>query len=102
MKTLTLRQASNSTSVLLLCLAAGALCGIFAAPAGAFAYFVGQLYLAIVNMAAVPLLVVATFFGLRQVLDLPRPGLPRWRWPSWCCAPWAARLAASSRCPANI
>jgi Na+/H+-dicarboxylate symporter len=71
----TLARWSSSTAVLLLCLASGALCGAIAAPAGELAYFVGQLYLAVVNMAAVPLLVVATFFGLRQVLDLPRPGL---------------------------
>jgi Na+/H+-dicarboxylate symporter len=71
----TLRTLSNSTLVLLLCVATGALCGVFAAPAGAAAYLVGQLYLAVVNMAAIPLLVVATFFGLRQVLQLPRPVL---------------------------
>jgi Na+/H+-dicarboxylate symporter len=69
----TLRSLSNSTLVLLLCVATGALCGVFAAPAGAAAYLIGQLYLAVVNMAAIPLLVVATFFGLRQVLQLPRP-----------------------------
>ena len=61
----TLRSLSNSTLVLLLCVATGALCGVFAAPAGAAAYLIGQLYLAVVNMAAIPLLVVATFFGLR-------------------------------------
>ncbi|CAB3749332.1 dicarboxylate/amino acid:cation symporter [Paraburkholderia humisilvae] len=69
----TLRQLSNSTVVLLLCVAAGVLCGVYAAPAGDAVYLVGKLYLAVVNMAAIPLLVVATFFGLRQVLQLPRP-----------------------------
>jgi Na+/H+-dicarboxylate symporter len=71
----TLQTLSGSTLGLLLCLAVGGLCGVFAAPAGAFAYFIGQLYLSIVNMAAIPLLVVATFFGLRQVLALPRPAV---------------------------
>lgn len=71
----TLQTLSRSTLGLLLCLAVGGLCGVFAEPAGAFAYFIGQLYLSIVNMAAIPLLVVATFFGLRQVLALPRPAV---------------------------
>jgi Na+/H+-dicarboxylate symporter len=71
----TLQTLSQSTLGLLLCVAVGGLCGAFAAPAGAFAYFIGQLYLSVVNMAAVPLLVVATFFGLRQVLALPRPAV---------------------------
>lgn len=64
---------SRSTLGLIACLAVGGLCGVFAEPAGAFAYFVGELYLCVVNMAAIPLLVVATFFGLRQVIALPRP-----------------------------
>ncbi|WP_158936199.1 dicarboxylate/amino acid:cation symporter [Burkholderia sp. S171] len=71
----TLQTLSQSTLGLLLCLAVGGLCGVFAAPAGVFAYFIGELYLSVVNMAAVPLLVVATFFGLRQVLALPRPAV---------------------------
>ncbi|HEY2022388.1 dicarboxylate/amino acid:cation symporter [Paraburkholderia sp.] len=70
-----LQRFSQSPLGLLLCLAVGGLAGVFAAPAGAFAYFIGQLYLSVVNMAAVPLLVVATFFGLRQVLALPRPAV---------------------------
>lgn len=68
-----LLKLSQSTLALIVCLAVGGLCGVFAAPAGELAYFVGQLYLAVVNMAAIPLLVVATFFGLRQVIALPRP-----------------------------
>ncbi|MFL9921722.1 cation:dicarboxylase symporter family transporter [Paraburkholderia fungorum] len=71
----TLQTLSLSTLGLLLCLAVGGLCGVFAEPVGAFAYFIGQLYLSIVNMATIPLLVVATFFGLRQVLALPRPAV---------------------------
>ncbi|QGZ64847.1 dicarboxylate/amino acid:cation symporter [Paraburkholderia acidisoli] len=68
-----LHTLSQSTLGLIVCLAVGGLCGVFAEPAGAVAYFVGQLYLSVVNMAAIPLLVVATFFGLRQVIALPRP-----------------------------
>ncbi|SDD61920.1 dicarboxylate/amino acid:cation symporter [Paraburkholderia lycopersici] len=68
-----LHMLSQSTLGLILCLAVGGLCGLFAEPAAAAAYFVGQLYLSVVNMAAIPLLVVATFFGLRQVIALPRP-----------------------------
>ncbi|MDR5880064.1 cation:dicarboxylate symporter family transporter [Caballeronia sp. LZ032] len=68
-----LHTLSQSTLGLIVCIAVGALCGVFAEPAGAAAYFVGQMYLAVVNMAAIPLLVVATFFGLRQVIALPRP-----------------------------
>jgi Na+/H+-dicarboxylate symporter len=68
-----LNMLSQSTLGLIVCLAVGGLCGVFAEPAGAAAYFVGQLYLSVVNMAAIPLLVVATFFGLRQVIALPRP-----------------------------
>lgn len=71
-----LRQLSGSTLALLACMAAGALCGLVAEPAGALPYLAGQLYLAVVNMAATPLLVVATFFGLRQVCELPHPA---WR-----------------------
>ena len=51
-----LKRLSNSTLVLLLCFALGGLAGSFAPPVGQFAFFVGQLYLALVNMAAVPLL----------------------------------------------
>lgn len=70
-----LKRLSNSTLVLLLCVALGCAAGAFAPPVGGFAFFVGQIYLALVNMAAVPLLVVAMFFGLRQLLLLSHPGL---------------------------
>jgi Na+/H+-dicarboxylate symporter len=71
----TLKRLSNSTLVLLLCLLLGGLAGAFVAPVGGFAFFVGQIYLALVNMAAVPLLIVAMFFGLRQLMLLSHPGL---------------------------
>ncbi|MDK3022018.1 cation:dicarboxylase symporter family transporter [Cupriavidus taiwanensis] len=67
-----LHWLSHSVPGLLACLVAGALAGTVAAPLGRLAWLAGQLYLSVVNMAAVPLLVVATFFGLRQVLALPR------------------------------
>ncbi|TAM54342.1 MAG: cation:dicarboxylase symporter family transporter [Paraburkholderia sp.] len=70
-----LRQLPNSALLLLLCVLLGAVAGAFAEPVGEAAYAVGQLYISIVNMAAVPLLVVAMFFGLRQLMGLPRPGL---------------------------
>ena len=70
-----LKKLSNSAPGLLLCLVAGGVTGAVAEGPSTFAWVVGQLYLAVVNMAAVPLLVVATFFGLRQVLALPRPAV---------------------------
>ncbi|MGN6230854.1 MAG: dicarboxylate/amino acid:cation symporter [Trinickia sp.] len=70
-----LRQLPNSALVLVLCVVLGSVAGAFAEPLGEAAYVVGQMYISIVNMAAVPLLVVAMFFGLRQLMGLPRPGL---------------------------
>ncbi|PTN51913.1 sodium:dicarboxylate symporter, partial [Achromobacter xylosoxidans] len=69
-----LNRLSGSTVLLAFCMATGALAGVMAQPLGHAAYLVGKLYLVVVNMAAMPLLVVAIFFGLRQVLDMPRPG----------------------------
>ncbi|PMS18568.1 sodium:dicarboxylate symporter [Trinickia dabaoshanensis] len=70
-----LRQLPNSAPVLLLCIVLGCIAGAFVEPVGAAAYAIGQVYISLVTMAAVPLLVVAMFFGLRQLLALPRPGL---------------------------
>lgn len=69
-----LKRLSGSTLFLALCMATGALAGVMAQPLGRAAHVIGQLYLVVVNMAAIPLLIVAIFFGLRQVLELPRPG----------------------------
>jgi Na+/H+-dicarboxylate symporter len=69
------KYISNSTLALMVCFVMGAIAGVVAAPVGAAAYFVGQIYLSLVNMAAVPLLVVAMFFGLRQLFAMPRPGM---------------------------
>jgi Na+/H+-dicarboxylate symporter len=68
-----LRQLPNSALLLLLCVLLGSLAGALAEPLGEAAYAVGQVYISIVTMAAVPLLVVAMFFGLRQLMALPRP-----------------------------
>ena len=69
-----LARLSNSALALLLCMAVGALVGIYAPVVGAWGHVVGQLYLAVVSMASVPLLVVATFFGLRLLMSLPAAG----------------------------
>jgi Na+/H+-dicarboxylate symporter len=69
-----LKRISASPPALLACLVAGGLVGRFVPDLGAVASVLGQVYLGIVGMAALPLLVVATFFGLRQTLALPQPG----------------------------
>lgn len=69
-----LKRLSNNPLALLLCVMGGGLMGWLAPSLGGQAFVFGQMYLALVNMAALPLLVVATFFGLRQTLALPQPG----------------------------
>ena len=71
-----LKRFASSPIALLACLVAGGLVGRFVPDLGAYAAVLGQVYLGVVSMAALPLLVVATFFGLRQTLGLPQPG---WR-----------------------
>ncbi len=71
-----LRAWSGNPVVLLLALLSGAFTGYFLPGQSAHYALMGQMYLAVVNMAALPFLVVATFFGLRQAASLPRPG---WR-----------------------
>lgn len=68
-----LERLSHSSLALLLCLLAGGAVGAFLPEVGRPATLLGQVYLAIVSMAAIPLLVVATFFGLRQTMRLPHP-----------------------------
>ncbi len=68
-----LERLSHSSLALLLCLLAGGAVGAFLPEVGKPATLLGQIYLAIVSMAAIPLLVVATFFGLRQTMRLPHP-----------------------------
>lgn len=69
-----LNNLHHSLFALLCCLLAGSVAGVYAPALGQFAYVIGQIYLSIVSMAAIPLLVVATFFGLRQTMALPLPG----------------------------
>ncbi|MDB5871419.1 MAG: sodium:dicarboxylate symporter [Ramlibacter sp.] len=69
-----LKRLSSSPPALLVCLVAGGLVGRFFPDLGAVAAVLGQVYLGVIGMAALPLLVVATFFGLRQTLALPQPG----------------------------
>ncbi|KAF1045348.1 dicarboxylate/amino acid:cation symporter [Xylophilus sp.] len=69
-----LTRLSHSLPALLVCLLAGSVAGLYAPSAGDFAYVAAQVYLSVVSMAAIPLLVVATFFGLRQTIALPFPG----------------------------
>jgi Na+/H+-dicarboxylate symporter len=68
-----LKRLAGSPPALLACLIAGGLLGHFLPETGLRAALFGKLYLAVVSMAALPLLVVATFFGLRQTLTLPQP-----------------------------
>lgn len=73
-----IRFLAASPLTLLVCLLAGGLTGSLL-PALATPFFaLGQVYLAVVNAAALPLLVVATFFGLRQTLALPTPLRRAW------------------------
>jgi Na+/H+-dicarboxylate symporter len=69
-----LKRLSSSSLALLLCLLGGAVTGWFAPSSGEPLFILGSAYLTLINMAALPLLVVATFFGLRQTLALPQPG----------------------------
>lgn len=69
-----LKKLSSNPLLLLACLMAGLLVGWLVPVLGTYAAVLGQMYLEVVNMAALPLLVVATFFGLRQTLALPQPG----------------------------
>lgn len=69
-----LKKFSGSPLALVACLIAGALVGRFFPELGTESVVLSQLYLGIVSMAALPLLLVATFFGLRQTLALPSPG----------------------------
>lgn len=69
-----LTKIANNPLALLVCLIVGAVAGRFLPELGFYGYVAGQLYLAVISMAAIPLLVVATFFGLRQTLALPQPG----------------------------
>jgi aerobic C4-dicarboxylate transport protein len=68
-----LKRLSSSSLGLFMCLVAGGMVGWFAPSSGKPLFVLGRIYLTLINMAALPLLVVATFFGLRQMLLLPKP-----------------------------
>lgn len=68
-----LRRLASNPLLLLLCLLAGAIAGSVLPDMAEPAYLLGQVYLALINMVSIPLMVVATFFGLRQTMALPQP-----------------------------
>lgn len=68
-----LKKLASNPLLLLLCLLAGAMAGSALPGIAEPAFMLGQVYLALINMVAIPLMVVATFFGLRQTLALPQP-----------------------------
>jgi aerobic C4-dicarboxylate transport protein len=67
------KAVASNPIALLLCLLGGAVAGTAAPGIAEPAFVIGQVYLAMINMVAIPLMVVATFFGLRQTLSLPKP-----------------------------
>lgn len=72
---MTLRKRLASPWLTLLCIALGGVAGVYAPVLGDIGFALGGLYLAVVTMVALPLEVVAGFFGLRQIAALPRPML---------------------------
>ncbi len=71
-----LRFIARSPLALLVCALAGAVVGHFFPVTSQLTHLVGQLYVAFIYLAAFPLLVVVTVFGVKRMLQLPRP-LPR-------------------------
>ena len=69
-----LKRLATSPLFILLCVIGGALFGWAWPQGGQQAQVIGHIYLSLISLAASPLLVGATFFGLRQVLQLPQPG----------------------------
>jgi aerobic C4-dicarboxylate transport protein len=68
-----LKALAQSPLALLLCLLAGVVAGVVVPSLAESAFVLGQVYLALINMVAIPLMVVATIFGLRQTMALPLP-----------------------------
>lgn len=60
---------------LLACLLLGGVCGLFAPSSLSVVQSLGELYIHLVGAAALPLLIVAVFFGLKQVMALPNAGV---------------------------
>lgn len=65
---------SSHPLTLIACLLGGAVLGLFSPPGSGLVGIVGDVFSRILEMAALPLLMVATAFGLRNLLGLPRPG----------------------------
>jgi Na+/H+-dicarboxylate symporter len=68
-----LKALTGSPLFLLACLIGGGFVGWLAPSVDAPVFVLSQVYLALINLVAVPLMVVATFFGLRQTLSQPYP-----------------------------
>ena len=68
-----LRFIANSPLALLVCALAGGVAGWFMPFLSQAGLLIGQLYMAFINLAAFPLLVVITLFGLKRTLQLPKP-----------------------------
>lgn len=65
---------STHPLTLIACLLGGAVLGLFSPPGSGIVGLVGDIFSRLLEMAALPLLMVATAFGLRNLLGLPRPG----------------------------
>lgn len=65
-------RCATHPGTIALCMLLGAVTATWLPWMGIAAFTVGALYLAVVGMVALPLQVVAGFFGLRQVAALPR------------------------------
>jgi Na+/H+-dicarboxylate symporter len=72
---MTLHKRLASPWLILLCVVLGGTAGLYAPMLGQIGFAIGALYLAVVSMVALPLQVVAGFFGLRQIAALPKPVL---------------------------
>lgn len=68
-----LRFIARSPLALLVCALAGAVVGYFFPVTSHVTHLVGQFYVAFIYLAAFPLLVVVTVFGVKRTLQLPRP-----------------------------
>ena len=70
-----LSNLHHSILALVLCLLAGSVAGVYAPSLGDFAYVIGQIYLSVVSMAAIPLLAGARRLDLAGVAALDSAGL---------------------------
>jgi aerobic C4-dicarboxylate transport protein len=68
-----LNALAGSPLLLIACLVGGGLVGWLTPAVGASFFVLSQIYLSLISFVAIPLMVIATFFGLRQTLDKPYP-----------------------------